>query len=55
MCANFISRAGTNSRKTARRIDLFTNPPLDSLDPLNLQTQRNDIGQTEAPVGENTE
>ncbi len=38
-----------------RRIDLFTNLPLDSLDRLSLQTQLNDIGKTEAPVGENTE
>jgi len=38
-----------------RRIGLFTNLPLVSLDRLSLQTQLNDIGKTEAPVGENIE
>jgi arsenate reductase len=38
-----------------RRIDLFTNLPLDSLDRLSLQTRLNDIGKTQAPARENTE
>ena len=39
----------------ARRIDLFTNLPLDSLVRLSLQAQLNDIGKAEVSVGENTE
>jgi len=38
-----------------RRIERFTNLPLDSLDRLSLQSQLNESGKTEAPVGENTE
>jgi len=37
-----------------RRVDLFTNLPLDSLDRLSLQSKLNNIGKTEAPVGEDT-
>lgn len=37
-----------------RRIDLFTNLPIDSLDRMSLQTELNDIGKAETSAGENT-
>jgi protein-tyrosine-phosphatase len=35
-----------------RRIDLFTNLPVESLDPPSLQAHLNEIGKTETPAGE---
>jgi arsenate reductase len=39
-------------RELKRRIELFTCLPFDALDRMSLQNQLNEIGKTEAPVGD---